>query len=83
MKWTIDRREGLGRDDLPERVQEWLDTKYAGIQVISTAHNPHNGNVRIVVESDDDPTEAVMAYVPTPSSKEVARIHRRSSGVAS
>jgi acylphosphatase len=80
MKWTVDRREGLTRDDMPERVQEWLDAKYAGIAVISTAYNPHNGNVRIIVESDDDPTEAIMEYVPTPSTKEVARAARLAAG---
>jgi acylphosphatase len=81
MKWTVDRREGLSRDDMPERVQEWLDANgHPGIEVISTAYNPHNGNVRIVVESENDPTEAIMEYVPTPSTKEVARAARLAAG---
>jgi hypothetical protein len=81
MKWTIDRREGLGRDDLPERVQEWLDARDAGMYtVLSTAYNPHNGNVRIVVESENDPTDALMAYVPTPSRNERKREERLAAG---
>jgi hypothetical protein len=70
-RYVIDRREGLSRDDTPERVQAWLRAHgHPSAEVISTGWNPHNGNLRLTIENDDDPQAAVMAYAPEPTPRE-------------
>ena len=70
MKYTIDNT--LTEQDNPERIQAWLRNHgYPDAEVISTAYNRRNGNVRIVVESSTDPTPTVDAYTPTPTQREI------------
>jgi hypothetical protein len=75
MRWTIDRPHGLTREDMPDRITQWLrDNGHPEAEVISTAYNPHTGNVRIVVDSDADPIEAVEEYTSQPTQKELRRL---------
>ena len=82
-RFTIDRRDGLSRDDTPERIQAWLRANgHPDAEVISTGYNPENGNLRIRVEAAKDPAVAVAAYTPTPTAKEAARTTAVSDGRA-
>ena len=71
MRYEIDR-DGLTRDDTPERIQAWLRSHgHPDADVISTGYNPDNGNLRVRVEAADDPKPAIDAYTPTPTQREV------------
>ena len=70
-RYVIDRREGLHRDETPERIEAWLRSHgHPDATVISTGYGS-NGNLRITVEAADDPTPTVNAYTPTPTPREV------------
>jgi len=70
-RYVVDRREGLGPDETPERIQTWLRANgHPAAEVISTGYG-RNGNLRIHVESPTDPTADLMTYTPTPTAREV------------
>jgi hypothetical protein len=80
-RYTIDRREGLTRDDTPERIQAWLRANgHPDAEVISTGYNADNGNLRIRVEAADDPEVAIEAYTPTPTPREQWQANALSDG---
>jgi hypothetical protein len=83
MRYTIDRREGLTRDDTPERIQAWLRANgHPDAEVISTGYNPDNGNLRIRVEAASDPEAAIANYTPTPTPREVFKANAIADGRA-
>jgi hypothetical protein len=82
-RYVIDRREGLSRDDTPERVQAWLRAHgHPNAEVVSTGFNPHNGNLRLTIESDNDPQAAVMAYAPELTPRERFKLAAMADGRA-
>ena len=82
-RYVIDRREGLSREDTPERIQAWLRANgHATADVISTGYNEENGNLRIVVKADDDPGAALEQYTPTPTPREQWQANALSDGKA-